>query len=248
MHSTTIITGATSGIGAAIAREMAGQGRALVLVGRNREAGSALATELSRQGLALFLAEDLSDRTTPDRIVKAAEDFAGPVTGLVNNAGMLINGTALTTTDEDWDRLMDLNLAAAFRMSRAVLPGMIGAGRGAILHIASDWALMGARGALAYAVSKAGLAQMARCMALDHASQGIRVNALCPGDTETPMMDLAEPGKDRTAIAASLAEGIPMGRVAQAPEIAKVAAFLMSDEASFMTGALIPVDGGTSAQ
>ncbi|WP_234870783.1 SDR family NAD(P)-dependent oxidoreductase [Alitabrizicola rongguiensis] len=245
---TTIITGATSGIGAAIARELAGPELALILVGRNLKAGAAISAELSRHGPVLFVAEDLADRSAPERVVAAAEAFAGPVTGLVNNAGMLTNGTALTTTDADWDRLMDLNLTAAFRMSRAVLPGMIAARRGVILHIASDWALMGAQGALAYAVSKAGLAQLARCMALDHAAQGVRVNALCPGDTDTPMMDLAQPGQDRTAIASNLAQGIPMGRVAQAPEIAKVAAFLMSDAASFMTGALVPVDGGTSAQ
>jgi len=106
----------------------------------------------------------------------------------------------------------------------------------------------GSARALAYTVSKAGLAQMARCRALDRAGDSIGVNALCPGDTDTPMMDLALPGQGRAAIVASIAQGIPMGRVANATEIAKAAAFLMSDAASFMTGALIPVDGGTSAQ
>lgn len=241
----TIVTGATSGIGAAIARQMASGSHAIVLVGRNREAGLALASALPA---ARFLAEDLMDRTAPARIVAATMDFGGRIDGLVNNAGLLINGTAAQTSDADWDRVMEVNLSAAFRLSRAVLTVMLAQRRGVILNVASDWALMGARGALAYAVSKAALAQMSRCMALDHAQDGIRVNALCPTDTDTPMLDLAYPGGDRAANIATLAATIPMGRVARAEEVAAVAAFLMSGAASFITGSLIPVDGGTSAQ
>lgn len=252
MHSETpviIVTGATSGIGAAIAEKLCRKGNAVVLVGRNRQAGAALETNLLQAGgSALFLAEDLSDRSAPERIVGATLEFGGRIDGLVNNAGLLRNGTAAETSDDDWDLVLDVNLSAAFRMSRAVIPTMLSQGGGAILNMASDWALMGARGSVAYAVSKAALAQMSRCMALDHAQDGIRVNALCPTDTDTRMLDLAYSEGDRASKIAKLAATIPMGRVAQVEEVAAVAAFLLSNEAGFITGSLIPVDGGTSAQ
>ncbi|MDP2347672.1 MAG: SDR family oxidoreductase, partial [Gammaproteobacteria bacterium] len=149
---------------------------------------------------------------------------------------------------EQWEHIQNVNVSAAFRLCRAVLPGMIERRSGSIVNIASDWALMGAPNALAYCVSKAALAQLTRCIALDHASVGIRVNAVCPGDTDTPMLDQAYDEGDRSSKAARLAAGIPMGRVARPEEVAKAVAFVASDQASFMTGALIPVDGGTSAQ
>jgi NAD(P)-dependent dehydrogenase (short-subunit alcohol dehydrogenase family) len=120
--------------------------------------------------------------------------------------------------------------------------------RGAIVNVASDWALMGAPGAVAYCVSKAALAQLTRCMALDHARDGIRVNAVCPGNTVSPMLDQAFAGDDREAKASASAAAIPMGRFARADEVAEVVRFLASDASSYMTGSLVSVDGGTSAQ
>lgn len=246
---TCIVTGATSGIGMAIARELARQGASLLLVGRRADLGEAVAGELNvAPARARFLPADLSDRSAPARIAAAALDAYGTIDVLVNNAGLLINGTVAETSDADWDSVLNINLSAAFRMSRAVLPSMLGQQKGVIVNVASDWALMGARGATAYAVSKAGLAQLTRCMALDYATNGIRVNAICPTDTDTPMLDLAYPGDDRGWKVATLAATIPMGRVARAEEVARVAVFLASDAASFMTGSLVPVDGGTSAQ
>jgi NAD(P)-dependent dehydrogenase (short-subunit alcohol dehydrogenase family) len=245
----TIVTGATSGIGAAIAETLCQKGHAVVIVGRSLQAGAALEDRLKTAGgSALFLAEDLSDRTAPDRIAATTQTFGGQIDALVNNAGLLRNGTAPETSDDDWDAVLDLNLSAAFRMSRAVLPQMQAQGQGSILNVASDWAPMGARGAVAPAVSKAALAQMSRCNALDHEQEGIRVNAICPTDTDTPMLDLASSDGDRASKIARLAATIPMGRVARVKEVAAVAAFLLSNEAGFITGSLIPVDGGTSAQ
>ena len=246
---TCIVTGATSGIGRAIAIELASRGARLVLVGRQDAAARAVQAQLEDLGAEVqVVLADLTDADAPQAVVNAALQRFGQVDVLVNNAGMLVNGTALECTDEQWDRVLDVNLTAAFRLTRAVLPVMLAQGRGSIVNVALDWALMGARRALAYCVSKAALAQMTRCMALDHATSGVRVNAVCPGDTDTPMLDQAYAQHDRAWKEKAQADGIPMGRVARSEEIAKVVAFLASDDASFMTGALVPVDGGTSAQ
>jgi meso-butanediol dehydrogenase/(S,S)-butanediol dehydrogenase/diacetyl reductase len=245
----TIVTGATSGIGAAFAETLCQKGHAVEIVGRSLQADAALEDRRKKAGgSALFLAEDLSDRSAPDRILAATQTFAGHIDALVNHAGLLRNGTAPETSDDDWDAVLDLTLSVAFRMSRAVLPQMQAQGRGSILNVASDWALMGARGAVASAVSKAPLAQMSPCMALDHAQEGIRVNAICPTDTDTPMLDHACSVGDGASKIARLAATIPMGRIARVKEVAAVAAFLLSNEAGFITGAPIPVDCGTSVQ
>jgi meso-butanediol dehydrogenase/(S,S)-butanediol dehydrogenase/diacetyl reductase len=244
-----IVTGATSGIGRAIALELASQGADLLLIGRNESRGLEALAELRSLGAAAsFMAVDVAQPESARAVIKSALGLYGRIDVLVNNAGILINGTALDCTDEDWNRVMEVNVSAAFRLSRAVLPQMLQQGSGSIVNIASDWALMGARGATAYCVSKAALAQLTRCMALDYATAGIRVNAVCPGETDTPMLDLAFPGDDRDRKVRTLAASIPLGRVARVEEIARVVAFVASADASFMTGALIPVDGGTSAQ
>lgn len=244
-----IVTGATSGIGSAIARDLAARGAAVLLVGRNEERGSAITAELTGGGAkAIFVAADMADRDAPTRIVDAALSAAGRIDVLVNNAGIMTRGNVEACTDEQWDHTLDVNLASVFRLSRAVVPVMRRQKNGAIVNIASDWALMGARNATAYAVSKAAIAQLTRCMALDYAGDGIRVNAVCPGNTDTPMLDGAIPGVGHDEMAALMASDIPLGRIARPEEIARVVAFAASDEASFMTGTWLPVDGGASAQ
>ncbi|MBS7540066.1 SDR family NAD(P)-dependent oxidoreductase [Ancylobacter lacus] len=246
---TCIVTGATAGIGRAVARELARQGASLLLTGRNAAAGEDLAAQLTRPAAeAVFLAADLADRAVADRLVRAALARFGRVDVLVNNAGILIDGTVEECSDAEWDRVLDINLSTAFRLSRAVLPPMRRQEAGSIVNIASDWALMGARGATPYAVSKAALAQLTRCMALDYAPQGIRVNAVCPAETDTAMILQGAAEGEQEARRRALAEGIPLKRIAHPDEIARVVAFVASDAASFMTGALVPVDGGTSAQ
>ncbi len=246
---TCIVTGATAGIGRAIARELAHQGASLLLTGRNAAAGQDLAAQLTRPAAeAVFLAADLADRAAADRLVDEALERFGKVDVLVNNAGILIDGTVEECSDTEWDRVLDINLSTAFRLSRAVLPPMRRQKAGSIVNIASDWALMGARGATPYAVSKAALAQLTRCMALDYAAQGIRVNAVCPAETDTAMIVQSIDEDERAARREALAAGIPLKRIAHPDEIARVVAFVASDAASFMTGALVPVDGGTSAQ
>lgn len=242
-----IVTGATSGIGAAIARILAAQGYALILVGRREVEGEGLANSLSVDGTpARFVLADLTDSAAPDQIVRSALDNFGRLDVLINNAGLLFHGTAPQTSDDDWDRIMDVNTGAVFRMSRAALPALRMQG-GSIVNIASDWALVGARNALAYAVSKAAVAQLTRCMALDHAAEGIRVNAVCPGDTDTPMLAPGLTGSARAEKLTALGAAVPMGRVGTPEDVARVTAFLASEAAAYITGALIPVDGGASA-
>lgn len=243
-----IVTGATSGIGAAIASTLAAQGYSLLLVGRREVAGKAMAEAFQADGVeAVFHAVDLSDTTAPEMVVQAAIAAFGRIDVLINNAGILVHGNAEDTTDTDWDRVMDINLGSVFRLSRGVLPAMRAQEGGAIVNIASDWALVGAKSAIVYAVSKAAVAQLTRCMALDHAHEGIRVNAICPGDTDTPMLAAGLTGAERAERVAEYGAEIPMGRVGTPEDIAGVAAFLISDAARYMTGTLIPVDGGATA-
>lgn len=242
-----IITGATSGIGAALASVLAAQGYPLLLVGRRQADGDALAASLQALGnKASFFAADLTDRDMPEQVMMAATDAFATVHALVNNAGALSTGRADQTSDETWNTIMDINLYAVFRLSRAALPALRKS-QGSIINIASDWALTGAHGALAYAVSKAAVAQLTRCMALDHANEGIRVNAVCPGDTDTPMLAAGLSGSLRASRLAELGAHIPLGRVATTADIAQATSFLLSDAASYLTGVLLPVDGGVTA-
>jgi len=236
-----LITGATAGIGEATARLFAQRGAKLVLTGRNSQAGTALAAALG----AVFAAVDITMPGAAEHLVFTALQNFGRLDVLVNNAGALHRGDAVNTTDAQWDDLMAVNVAAVFRLSRAVVPVMRAQKSGVIINVASDWGLVAAQGAAAYGASKGAVVQLTRSMAADHARDGIRVNAVCPGDTDTRMLD---PGDDagRPARLQAMADAIPLGRVGQPRDVAAAIAFLASDDAAFITGAMLPVDGGNS--
>ncbi|HTI02584.1 MAG TPA: SDR family oxidoreductase [Acidisoma sp.] len=237
-----LITGATAGIGAATARLFAERGATLLLTGRNEAAGQALAAELG----ANFRAEDVAAPGAADRLIGWAAERHGRLDVLVNNAGILFPGDSQACTDAQWDAVMAVNVTAVFRFSRAAVALMARQSSGAIVNVSSDWGLVAAQRAVAYGTSKGAIVQMTRSMAADHARQGIRVNAVCPGDTDTAMLR-QEAGADVEARLADMAEALPLGRIGQPRDVAAAIAFLASDDAAFITGAMLPVDGGNSA-
>jgi NAD(P)-dependent dehydrogenase (short-subunit alcohol dehydrogenase family) len=248
---TALITGATSGIGLAIAERFAAEGARLLLTGRNAAEGEKIAKRLD----AHFIAGDVTDRALADRLAEETVKRFGRLDILVNNAGIVHRGTALETADEDFARIMAVNVEAVFRFSRAAIRRMVAQfeqdGRGgAIVNIASDWAFVAGRAELAYCTSKGAVVQMTRAMALDHARQGIRVNCVAPGDIETPMLlsGITRRGVGAAEGLRQNGEAIPMGRVGQPDEIAAAVCFLASDEASFCTGTTLLADGGNTAQ
>lgn len=249
-NAVVLVTGATSGIGAAVADAFAAEGARLVLTGRNEERGQVRAHRARQAGAeALFVAGDIRQAGFCDRLVQTALDRFGQLDVLVNNAGIIHRVTALDTSDEQWQETLDVNLTAAFYLSRAALRHMVVRQAGTIVNIASDWGLVGGDMGVAYCASKGAMVLMTRAMALDHARDGIRINAVCPGDTDTPLIDgeLSQRGLDPAQGKAEYARHIPLGRMARPEEVARSVCFLASQEASFLTGVALPVDGGNTA-
>jgi len=232
-----LVTGASGGIGAAIGRAMHAQGALVVLSGTRRDALDALAAELGER--AFVCPADLRDATEPEQLVEAAEQVAGPLAILVNNAGMTRDMLALRMSDMDWQAVLDVDLSAPFRLARAALRGMLRRRAGRIINIASIVGATGNAGQANYAAAKAGLVGMTKALAHEVASRGITVNAVSPGFVTTAMTDrLSE--QQRT----KLTESIPLGRIGKPDDVAGAVVYLASDEAGWVTGATLHVNGG----
>jgi NAD(P)-dependent dehydrogenase (short-subunit alcohol dehydrogenase family) len=234
-------------------------GRRAIVTGHRGGIGGAILDVLARDGaevIGLDLPDfDLSDNQTLEDRLSALVAERGPVDILVNNAGVTVLGTVLETSLAEVERVFRVNFLAAYALMRAVLPGMVAQRRGAIVNIASDQALIGKQVSAAYGASKAAIAQLSRSAALDWARFGIRVNCIAPGSTDTAMLatvigDLSARYPDQFPVSSADAykSGVPLGRFAKPAEIATAVAFLASDAASFITGAVLPVDGGGTAQ
>jgi 3-oxoacyl-[acyl-carrier protein] reductase len=234
---TALVTGASGGIGGAIARAFHGAGANVALGGRNVDALEALRAELGEG--AHVVAGDLADADAAARTAKSAEEALGRVDILVNNAGLTRDNLMVRLKDEDWQSVLDVNLGAAFRLSRAVLRGMMKNRWGRILGITSIVGATGNPGQANYAASKAGMIGMSKSLAAEVASRGITVNCIAPGFIVTAMTDAL--GEDASA---KLIEAIPAGRLGAPDDVAACAVFLASDEAAYVTGQTLHVNGG----
>ncbi len=234
-------------------------GRRAIVTGHRGGIGGAIYDTLTRDGVEVIGLDlpdfDLSDTATLEDRLAALVAAKGPIDILVNNAGVTVLGTVLETSLAETERVFQVNFLAAYALMRAVLPGMAERRRGAIVNIASDQALIGKQVSAAYGASKAAIAQLSRSAALDWARFGIRVNCIAPGSTQTAMLDtvigeLSAKYPDRFPVSSTDAykAGVPLGRFADPSEIAAAVAFLASDAASFITGIILPVDGGGTAQ
>jgi NAD(P)-dependent dehydrogenase (short-subunit alcohol dehydrogenase family) len=252
MHSkqlhgkTAIITGGAGGIGAATARLFASEGAAVCVVDLDQEAGQEVAGKIcNARGRAIFLCADVTRSADCRRVVEHVVDKFGGIHILFNNAGIIRRSSVIELNEQDWDAVMAVNVKSIFLMSREIIPIMARAEGGSIINTASGWGLAGGPRAAAYCASKGAVVLMTKAMAIDHGRQKIRVNCICPGDTDTAMLrsearQLGE-AEDRFLAESAIR---PLGRIGTPEEIAQAALYLASDAASFVTGTALVVDGG----
>jgi meso-butanediol dehydrogenase/(S,S)-butanediol dehydrogenase/diacetyl reductase len=241
-----IITGGGSGIGRATAQLFTREGAKVVVADYNAEAGENTVQAIQDSGgEAIFVKVDVSDAEQVQHMVQTALEAYGGIDILFNNAGILLFGTILNTDPKDWNRLMSINLNGVFLCSKAVIPHMIERGGGSIINTSSSTGAHDvAANIAAYVTSKGGVTLLTKAMAVDHAKDHIRVNAIAPGPTDTPMLRENMSPEELANFAATF----PMKRLGWPEELAYAALFLASDEASFVTGAVLAVDGGQTAQ
>jgi NAD(P)-dependent dehydrogenase (short-subunit alcohol dehydrogenase family) len=241
-----IVTGGAKGIGFASAECLLRSGAKVMLVDWDSTAVEAAVQSAKAvfSGVEHFIA-DISKSTECEKVVRATVDRYGSIDILVNNAGIQTFGDPVTTTEETWDKTMNINLKAHWLMAKFAIPEMVKRGKGAIVNISSVQGLASQRNVVAYSTSKHAMIGLTRSMAVDLASSNIRVNCICPGTVDTPMIqEIIALDKYPDRLRGTLNKMHPLGRMAQPSEIGEVVAFLASDRASFMTGSIVTVDGG----
>ena len=243
-----IITGGASGMGAACAGELAAGGAQVIIVDRNGELAASTATAL---GLGAPMIGDVSDSLFCDSVVAEAVARHGRLDVMINAAGVIVRARGEDTTDAQWAHIMGVNVSGTFFMCRAAISAMKanpGGASGAIVNFGSIWGDLGSSGVAAYCASKGAVHNLTRALAMDHAGDGIRVNAVCPGEVRTPMLQSERSEPVTQEMLDRIAATVPMGRLAEPIEIARVVAFLAGDGASYMTGAMVSVDAGYGAR
>jgi NAD(P)-dependent dehydrogenase (short-subunit alcohol dehydrogenase family) len=245
----TLVTGGASGIGRATALLFGREGAAVVVVDIDRAGGEAVARAIdSEGGRAVFETADVTRAADCERAVgRAVREFGG-LHVLFNNAGIIRRTTVVDLEEADWDRTMNVNVKSVYLMSRCAIPVMARAGGGSIVNTASNWGLVGGARAAAYCASKGAVVLLTKAMAIDHGAEKIRVNCVCPGDTDTPMLrgEAAQLGAPVERFLAESAQ-CPLGRVGSPEDIARAVLYLAGDASSFVTGSALVVDGGFSA-
>jgi len=241
-----LVTGGASGIGRATALLFAQQGAAVTVVDVNEPDGRAVVqTIIDESGKAIFVRGDVSRMEDCQLAVQQTVEQLGKLDILFNNAGIIRRASVVETSEEEWDRVMATNVKSVFLLSKYAIPIMVEAGGGVIINTASAWGLVGGQNAASYCASKGAVVLLTKAMALDHGAQNIRVNCICPGDTDTPMLgnEAQQLGKSKELFLAESAQR-PLRRVGSPEEIAQAALFLASDVSSFVTGIALVVDGG----
>lgn len=241
-----VVSGAASGIGRETSRRLAEFGCAVALLDIDEGKGAQAAAEIiTAGGRALFFRCDVRSDDDCRRAVEATIVAFGRVDILFNNAGLVIRKNAVDCAESDWDRAIDVMLKGTFLLSRHVIPHMVRAGGGSIVNMGSGWALKGGSEAVSYCAAKGGILNMTRAMAIDHGPQGIRVNCVCPGDVDTPLLrsECAQLGRDEAEFMAEAARR-PLARIGTPRDVANAVLFFASDLSKWVTGAFLVVDGG----
>ena len=242
-----LVTGATGGIGKSIVNKYAEQGFTLAIADKDEDEANKLANEINHNGgMAMVFYGDLLDQSYCDNLITEVQTKLGTVGILINNAGFMSRGDITQTSDEDYELSMKINVEAPFRLIRASIPLMVESGGGSIVNISSCWGINPGPNHLIYCTTKAALAAMTKCLGRDHAHQNIRINAVCPNEVNTPMLRTGFEirGLNPDDAIEELNQSVPIGHIAEPEEIADVVAFLSSDEARYICGSLVEINGG----